>query len=491
MRTYGMSASRLSRIAAPGVVTRAVIATALATSIAAPAAAQTPEASSPWPADTASKQDERARDKAPPSGAFPRVEAHADLRNLAIFRNDADFDRTRPYYDRNGQSVGAIATVFRPKLTWHIERGLRLYYEAELGLNFWSKNNPDQQAAPAADAFVLKHREVYSEGEFLDRKVGFKAGYQFYRDPTGLFLGHWMGAASAWWSWHPDARLSFMVGQIPDMTYEGLNAQDTTVLNNNFNHDIFVGGPRFDLRLGDSATFAASVHGLYDAHVIDMTRWFLAPNVQLTFKSGPAGGFVGAVAQIGKWENAGLGGRDQSIFAWAAQAHGDLSLSPLDLSLNLLALSPDDQAEGNSRNGAFAYSSKSRSATVILTEDELRNWYDQLDRRMGKYEGGFWTHRAGVFVGDLKAQWAVTRVFRPALVVGAASVLNKKNALDKAFVGVETNLNLEFRLSDHLTAHLVGAVLAPGGAGGALLNRISLGATDPIWMAEGSLLARY
>lgn len=110
---------------------------------------------------------------------------------------------------------------------------------------------------------------------------------------------------------------------------------------------------------------------------------------------------------------------------------------------------------------------------------------------MGRYEGGFWTHRAGLFVGDLKAQWAVTRVFRPALVVGAASVLNKKNALDKAFVGVETNLNLEFRLSDHLTAHLVGAVLAPGGAGGALLNRISLGATDPIWMAEGSLLARY
>ena len=41
------------------------------------------------------------------------------------------------------------------------------------------------------------------------------------------------------------------------------------------------------------------------------------------------------------------------------------------------------------------------------------------------------------------------------------------------------------------TACFVGAVLAPGGAGGALLNRISLGATDPIWMAEGSLLARY
>lgn len=428
---------------------------------------------------------------APAVGPFPRIEAHADMHNLFILRNDADFDRTSPYYDKNGQSTGAIATVFRPKLTYHINQGLRLYYEAELGLNFWSKNNPDQQAAPAADAFALKHREVYSEGEFLNRTVGFKAGYQFYRDPTGLFIGHWIGAASVWWSWNPDARVSFMLGQVPDMTYEGLNAQDTTTLNNNFNHDIFVGGPRLDMKLGDNVVFAGSVHGLYDAHIIGMTRWFVAPTMQIDVKSGIASGFVGAVAQIGKWEQAGLGGQDQNIFAWAAQAHGEVTLQPFNLALNALALSPDDQSEGNSRNGAFAYSSKSRSATIILTEDELRNWYDQLDRRMGRYEGGFWTHRAGLMVGDLKATWMVTKVFRPALVVGAASVLNKKNAMGNAFVGVETNLNLEFRVSENLAANLVGAVLVPGGAGGALLNRINLASTDPIWMAEASLLARY
>lgn len=464
-----------------------LIAAAFAVSIAAPAQAQTGEPAAPPPAATDSAQP-TGQTRA---GPFPRIEVHADMHNLVLFRNDSDFDRTRPYYDRNGQSTGALATVFRPKITYHIDQGLRLYYEAELGLNFWSKNNPDQQAAPAADAFVLKHREVYSEGEFLDRKVGFKAGYQFYRDPTGLFLGHWIGAATAWWSWNPDARLAFMIGQIPDNTYEGLNAQDTTTLNNNFNHDIFVGGPRLDLKLGEKAAFAASVHGLYDAHIIGMTRWFLAPTMQLDVKSGIAAGSIGAVAQIGKWEQAGLGGKDQNIFAWAAQAHGSVDVHPFDLALNVLALSPDDQSEGNSRNGAFAYSSKSRSATIILTEDELRNWYDQLDRRMGRYEGGFWTHRAGLLVGDLKATWMVTKVFRPGIVVGAASVLNKKNAMDKAFVGVETNVNLEFRVSENLVANLVGAALVPGGAGGALLNRIDLGSTDPIWMAEGSLLARY
>ena len=76
--------------------------------------------------------------------------------------------------------MGAFATVLRPKLTFHIEQHLRMYYEAELGLNYWSKNNPDQQDPTAPDVFVLKHREVYAEGEFLQNQVGFKTGYQYF-----------------------------------------------------------------------------------------------------------------------------------------------------------------------------------------------------------------------------------------------------------------------------------------------------------------------
>jgi hypothetical protein len=446
-----------------------------------------PEA--PWLAWQRQGDDAPHRDRG--RGSYPRLEAHVDLLNLFLFRNDADFDRTKSAYDRTGQSVGAFATVFRPKLTFHIARNLRLYYEAELGLNFWSKNNPDQQFAPMGDALVLKHREVYSEGEFLHGRAGFKVGYQHFRDTTGLFVAHWIGAANVWYAFAPDVRASMFVAQIPDQTYEGLNANDPTVLHNNFNNDIFVFGPRADIKLGEKTDFAAAVHVLYDAHTIGQRRWLMAPNMQIGAKVGRYEGFLGAVLQTGKHENAGLGGKDQNIFAWAAQAHGEVKVRPFGIALNLLALSPDDQAEGNNRNGAFLYSSKSRSATIILTEDELRNWYDQLDRRMGRYEGGFWAHRAGLFVGDVKGQWMVTRIFRPSIVLGAGSVLNKKNSMDKAFVGVETDLNLEFHASEHLIGNLVGGILIPGGAAAALTNKVNLGATDPIWMIEAGLMARY
>jgi hypothetical protein len=427
----------------------------------------------------------------PALGFFPRIDTHVDLQNLFLLRNDSDFDRTRPAYDRTGQSVGAFATVFRPKLTFHISPRLRLFYEAELGLNFWSRNNPDQQAAPVADAFVLKHREVYSEGEFLNGSLGFKAGYQYFRDTTALFVGHWLGATSLWYAWNPMSRASVFVGQIPDQTYEGLGVNDPGVLHNNFKNDIFVFGPRVDLKLGSNGAFAAAVHGLYDGHVIGQPLWIVAPNMQLDARTGPWSGSLGAVLQVGKHEHAGIGRQHQNILAWAAQAHGGVRLRQGDVAVNLLALSPDDQAEGNSRDGAFRYSSRSRSATIILTEDEVRNWYDQLDRRMGRYEGGFWTHRAGLFVGDVKGTWEVTSVFRPALIVGAGTVLNTKNAMDKSFVGLETDVNLEFRASENLAANLVGGILLPGAAGGVLLNKVNLTATDPIWMLQSSLLARY
>jgi hypothetical protein len=422
---------------------------------------------------------------------LPRVEIHADLQNLVLLRNDSDFDRTRPTYDAYGQSVGAFATLLRPKVTWHVQKNLRLYYEAELGLNFWSRNNPDEPSQTAPGAFLLKHREVYSQGEFLEGRTGFKAGYQYFRDTTGLFVGHWMGAASAFYAWNDASRASVFFGQIPDLTYDGIKVAGDQQVNTNFRRDIFVFGPRTDVKLGNNAAFAAAIHVLYDNHLVDQTRWLVAPNMQIDGTSGAYSGFVGGVLQVGRFQHAALGGKDQNVFAWAAQAHGSANWDPAQLAVNVLALSPDDQAEGNTRNGAFTYSSKSRSATIILTEDELRNWYDQLDRRMGRFEGGFWTHRAGLLIGDVKGTWIVTKVFRPALVVGAASVLNKKNAMDKSFVGVETDVDLEFRASEKLAAHLVGGLLVPGGAGGVLLNKINLQATDPIWTVVGSLMARY
>ena len=111
------------------------------------------------------------------------------LQNLFLYRNDTDFDRTAPAYNANGQSEGALATVFRPQLTFHITPHLRLYYEVEIGLAFWGENDPNEQSPSVPDYFILRNRELYTEGDVLGGKVGFKVGYQYFHYLTALFLG--------------------------------------------------------------------------------------------------------------------------------------------------------------------------------------------------------------------------------------------------------------------------------------------------------------
>jgi hypothetical protein len=416
-----------------------------------------------------------------------RIELHADLQNLFLLRNDSDFDRTRPFYDESGQTVGAFATLFRPSALLRITDHLRIYYEVELGLNYWSKQNPDEQSALAPSIFVMKHREIYAEGELWRERFGFKVGYQYFGDPTALFLGHWIGAAQA----HirlGSGRLGLFVGEIPDDTYEGVN-----VLENNFVRDIFVFGLNGALRVTERLRGSAALVALVDTHVVGKMRWLLCPTLHLETERGRFSAFLDLALQAGQLRGQAVDGSDQTHVAWALQAGAryELSRPRLDMTWNLLALSPDDAHEGNTTNHAFLYSSKSRSATLMLTEDELRNWYDALDRRMGTYEGGFYMHRAGLLVTDVKAAWTLHRFFQAALVVGAAAALKPTNALDSGFIGVETDALLTFPANEHLSATIAGGLLVPGKAGAALINRIRLDATDPIVMVEASLVVRY
>lgn len=422
----------------------------------------------------------------PARAAWYRLEAGAELQSLFHYRNDADFDRTRPFYDENGQSVGAFATVFRPHLLWRVTDRLRIYYELELGLNYWSKQNPDEQAAIAADVFVMKHREIYGEGELLDGHLGFKVGYSYFRDPTGLFLAHWIGNVQGFGTWSEHGRAGLFIGQIPDQTYEGIN-----VLENNFKRDIFVFGAQTEVAPRPGVVLTAAISGLVDTHLVGQSRTLFCPSLHVAAERGRVSGFIDAALQAGVFENQALGGGDQTVVAWAVQGQAKLRLRRFELTWTLLLLSPDDGQEGNDRSLAFLYSGKSRSSTLMLTEDEVRDWYDNLDERMSAYRGGFFMNRAGLLVTDLKLTWDAHPLLQPSLIVGAGSVLRPGNALDETLVGVETDLLLEVPASEHLIGRLAVGALIPGGAGGALINRIDLKATDPIAMVEASLLTRY
>lgn len=430
-----------------------------------------------------------------PARGRPAFETGVRLDNLLVFRSDTDFTRDRPFYDEHGQTSGAFATVFTPTLQWNATDDIRVFYEAEVGLNYWSKNNPDQENALADDIFVLKHRQVFAEGTLANGRFGFKAGYQYFTDTTGLFLGHWIGAASLTGSWRPGQSAGVFVGMVPDLTYEGLS-----IVENNFRHDIFVFGARTDLALTPHWTLNAGVHALHDASIVGRTRWVVAPNVHVAGRSDwldggkvRVHGAIDAVVQAGVAANAATDGSDQTILAWAAQGHLGIDMRVVDLRLNVFALSADDADLGNGRDGAFLYSSKSTSATVFMTEDETRNWYDQLDRRMARYQGGFWQHRAGLVVNDLRLTVTALDWFAPSLIVGNSLVLEPANALGHRNVGVEGSLDLAFRVGDLLVTRMLLGGMLPGKAAGALVNAIDpqKAKTDPIWWAQAALCLKF
>lgn len=411
------------------------------------------------------------------------VEPHAVMLNGFVWRSDRDFDGTAPLYDTSGQTVGALATVLSPSLLWHITSDTRLVYEVEIGLNYWSKNDPDRQDVAASDLFVMKHRQLYAERQ-VDEGVGFKVGYQRFTDPTGLFVNHWLGLAQLSWNFDATERIVLFAGQVPDDTYEGV-----LVTQNNFALDTWLFGATTEWQTG-ALTLGCGVLGLYDASEVARPAWLLAPAVHLGGEWETVAFSVDGVFQGGKSTGTALGGGDQDILAWAAQGHVKLTPGVVTLDINVLALSGDDSHDGNGTNGELLGSAKNGSATILLTEDETRDWYDNVDERIAGFDGGFSRGRAGLFVGDIKASFDVDW-FRPGLILGAATVLNPDNALGESFVGVEADLDLEFRVGSYLVAHVIGGALLPGGAGGALLNEIDRGATDAVFSVGGTLMLHY
>lgn len=421
-----------------------------------------------------------------PLSPWARIEARATFQSLFHWRNDSDFDRTRPTYDENGQNVGALVSILTPGVTFHINDTLRIHYEADLGLAYWSNRVLDEQNPQAANVVTLIHRELYGAGEFLDGRLGFRVGFARFADPTRLFVDGWMGGGDLYYDISSELRLGVFFGQIPDQTYEGIRLDE-----NNFRRDIWVFGSQLALRRARRLRLVAGVTALYDSHVVGQTRWLVSPALQLDWRQGALRGHLGAALQAGQLQGQALDGSAQTLVAWAAQGGIGWRRGRLRVSANAHALSPDDAYEANGRSHAFLSSGRSRSATLLLTEDEVRDWFDNVDERLSSFNGGFFENRAGLFVGDVSARVRLGRGFSLKAVLGVATVLKPKNALGQTFVGVESDLLLRWRLGRHLVAQAVVASLIPGRAGAALVNRIDRERTDPMLMSEVSLLLRY
>lgn len=400
-------------------------------------------------------------------------EVHGEMSNLLLWRNDGDFDATIPYYEEEGQSVGAVSSFFRSNLAYRPLEDVELFYESELGLNFYSRNDPDQWFPTANDYVAFKHREFYSKFQ-LDL-LELKVGYQRIRDPADLFLSHWFGAFRA----DVDLmrlRAGLFAGQLPDSTYEGMEIGD-----NNFVHDNFIGGLTlsYDVIM-ESLSVDLGSYFLYDSRIARKELILSTSYLGMRFNSETLQASLHGYLQGGWWRDSGVAGIDQEIFAWAA-AGRIAFLSPyVDIALSSVALSPDDSGHGNRQLGSFFASGKNNSTTMIFSEDEIRDRYDNLDEQMAGRWGSFFLNRAGLSITDLSFTGKVGEFFFPQLILGTGMVLNTTNSDGHLYAGFEADLILRLRFLERVDAVLVGQLFQPGRATATFVNKTDLAATEQI-----------
>ena len=414
------------------------------------------------------------------------MDLDAELLTPLMVFNDADFDRSEPAYNADRQHVGLVGTLFRPGMTFHVLPTLRIRYQAEVGLNLWSRNNADQIDARAEDVFLLVHKQVYAEGETECGSLGFKTGYDRWSDPTALMFAHWTGAVELRTAWH-GGDFALTAGLLPDATFEGWE-----IVENNFTHDTFFGRAGVDLEGANGRLrVAPGANLLVDSSEVGRRLALVAPYLHVGYATEGLDLSLDLIGQIGSQAGVALDGGSERQMAWAAQVHGETRIKAIGLTFNVMALSPDDADEGNGLNSGFYYSGFSRSPTLWLSENELVDLWNNLDEKVGTRRGGHFLTRMGLLQGDLRVAWTTGPVFEPAVIVGVAGALRPANALGHGFVGLEADLDLTFRYEDVLEFHLIGSLIVPGGAAAAAVNAIDREATDVRFGGMSVLAVRF
>jgi hypothetical protein len=401
-----------------------------------------------------------------------------EFKNFFLIQNDRDFDRTEALYDENGQSVGYFSTTLTPKMMWMPIPQVTVVYEVQFGENLWSRNDAAQRDPSAPNVPIVQHKQMWGQVESGAMYV--KAGYWLKSDPTSLFFHREIGAATL--GFKPGGAVHWVeafVGQVPDGVHEGTTAVPTgsEFEQNNFENDTFVYGLGAPVEAGKLLLIPA-VLGLTDKSVIDRELNLVVPTIAIREHYTPMNLALELVGEFGTHQGAGIDNRDVDRFAFAAQIHEDLRTTHWAWATNLLWLSADDGDKNDLLDTSFAYSGFSKSATLLLSENELQDQYDNLDERIA-------AQGAGMFLADTRVAFVPFEALQLFGIAGYGSVLESKNLDDDPMVGLELDGGLQvdfYRGVAQFT--VVGGALLPGASGAVVKNEIDLTATDPIYHGQ-------
>jgi len=411
-----------------------------------------------------------------------------EFKNFFLWQNDSDFDRTDPLYDENGQSVGYFATALTPTMAWQPIDEVLLRYKVQIGENLWSRNDVLERDPTAEDIPTLQHKEIWGAVTLpYDFYVG--AGYSSFEDSTNLFLRRELGVFNLTYSPSDEWMLTASCGQLPDSVYEGTTVEtpSTELGQNNFENDALI------YALQAQANWLSTDFGILDFGVIGLNDrseigreknlWNIGANYMRDWSSLLLTSIDLAV-QFGKTANGGINNEDLQHVAFAWQLGVSVIPSPVRLDLNALFLSGDSD-RNDLQDSSFMYSGVSDSATVMLSENELQDQYDNLDERAA------W-QKSGLLLVDLRAGitlWDQLEIFA---VGGYARASDEENLDEDLTVAAEADLGVVWTLyENHVDFTVLGGGLWPGKSGGILKNAVDLTAVDPIYYTQALMRLNF
>lgn len=448
--------------------------------------------SAPAAPEQAGIGDQAASGPLPPPADSPRrdwrdhVGLGFDLLTLVVYRNDRDFDRSEPAYDY-GQDVGLVGTYLRAALDVSIIPELKLHWDAEVGLDIWSRNNPELglgESGRDGVSLSLKQRELWGEAAY----AGFAAriGYQHIRDVSGLFLNHYIGTASFRYTFAGGHEIRLLGGQLPDQTHEGWQIETNT-----FKNDVFVYGADSSVVFSEIGAVNMGVYGLHDASIVGQARDIGALAVAVALGNEGWDATVALIGELGRMRNSAADASDARILAYGASADGGYRINWFSFRLSGAVLSADDDKLGND-SLAFVWSGKRPGMSILLSENHIRDLGDNLDEKVSSYDGFFWNTQAGIGGADLGLYFHPLDSLTVGLVSAGLWVLNPERALGGKLVALEEEIVLRFvAFEERLDLHLIGGVLIPGKAGAAFVNAIDREATELVGFLQAGVTMRF
>jgi hypothetical protein len=416
--------------------------------------------------------------------------------NIFIIRNDTDFDRTPPYYDKYGQEMGLVGTFFKPMLSIRANNHLRFYWESEIGLDLWSQNNPDigLDDKNSKMAIGIKQRELYNEVNY--DQLHLKVGFQRVMDLSTLFINHWIGALKIGYI-NEEYGVNLLAGEFPDQTYKGWDFSSQ-----NFLTDVYVIGLDGFYNVLRDMKLYLGIYFVDDMHLIDRRRQVTAYEGKISYDMDILKVYASGIYLKGYRHKGGTDLKNTDISAFGLITGANFNYEGI-LSVEgvFSYMSADDNYEGND-SGAFLFSSRRTGPSLLLSENDMRPIGDNIDKRIGAFDGVFYEMKAGLIGLDVGVYY--THDF---LKVGPISGLlftaNDANSMNSNFVGWENDLLVDLSLFDRLLkVQLIGGILIPGEAGAALLNTINrtkykddtnktVSVTEPIYYFQSGIMMFY